>query len=91
MAAGTAAGTPPGAEEITPSSQQGAAPHGSQAGAQGAAIGGAQGSDRWLQGERNSMNDGRRQLLPPPKQLLQPGAAAKAAKAIARQRLRDMG
>lgn len=74
---------------MPPSSQHGAGgqagPHGSQAGA----IGGGQGSDRPPHGERNSMNDGRRQL-PPPKQLLQPGAAARADRAIARQMNRDM-
>jgi len=37
------------------------------------------------------MNEGRRQLLPPPRQLLQPGAAARVARAIARQSVRDMG
>ncbi len=95
-AAGAIAGAdiPPGIVEITPSSQQGAGPQagpqGSQAGPQGAAIGGAQGSDRRPHGERNSMNDGRRQPLPPPKQLLQPGAAASEERAIARQRNRDM-
>jgi hypothetical protein len=36
------------------------------------------------------MKDGRRQLLPLPKQLLQPGAAARAARAIARHIFRDM-
>ena len=42
------------------------------------------------QGERNSMNEGRRQLLPPPKQLEQPGAAARLATAIARHNVRLM-
>jgi hypothetical protein len=36
------------------------------------------------------MNDGRRQLLAPPKQLLQPGAAAKLRTAIARHIARAM-
>ncbi|MFM8709286.1 MAG: hypothetical protein ACKOHK_14700, partial [Planctomycetia bacterium] len=35
----------------------------------------AQGAAPPRHGERNSMNDGRRQLFAPPKQLLQPGAA----------------
>lgn len=73
-----------------PPSQQGAAagipPQGSQTGPQGAAIGGGQSPPP--QGERNSMNDGRRQL--PPMQLLHPGAAARAAKASARHPNRSM-
>jgi hypothetical protein len=88
-----------------PSSQQGpppmlgpmlgpmAGPQGSQTGPQGAPIGMAAGAARPPQGERNSMNDGRRQPLPPPKQLLQvlqPGAAARADRAIARHTNRDM-
>jgi len=81
-----------------PSSQQGpppmlgpmAGPQGSQTGPQGAPIGMAAGAARPPQGERNSMNDGRRQPLPPPKQLLQPGAAARADRAIARHINRDM-
>ena len=36
------------------------------------------------------MNDGRRQLFAPPKQLLQPGAAARLPKAITRHRVRHM-
>jgi hypothetical protein len=80
---------------ITLPSQQGAAgaaagPHGSQTGPQGAASGAWQGSARRPQGERNSMKDGRRQPLPPPKQLLQPGDAARAARQSARQMTRDM-
>jgi hypothetical protein len=85
---------PPGIVEIPPSSQQGAGPaagpQGSQTGPHGAAIGAAHGSARRPQGERNSMNEGRRQLEPPPMQLLQPGAAASEERAIARQRNRDM-
>jgi len=82
-----------------PPSQQGdaepqAGPQaGSQAGAQagpqsgaGAAHGVAAGAPQ----DRNSMNDGRRQLLAPPKQLLQPGAAAKLRTAIARHIARAM-
>lgn len=83
-----------------PSSQQGAVPmlgpmagpQGSQTGPQGAPIGMAAGAARPPQGERNSMNDGRRQLLPPKQllQVLQPGAAARADRAIARHTNRDM-
>ena len=82
-----------------PPSQQGdaepqAGPQaGSQAGAQvgpqagaGAAHGVAAGAPQ----DRNSMNDGLRQLLAPPKQLLQPGAAAKLRTAIARHIVRAM-
>lgn len=36
------------------------------------------------------MNDGRRQLPPPPKQLLHPGAATRPDRAITRHRERDM-
>jgi hypothetical protein len=43
-----------------------------------------------MQGERNSMNDGRRQLFALPKQLLQPGAAARLLRAITRHRERHM-
>jgi hypothetical protein len=67
-----------------------AGPQGSQTGPQGAPIGIAAGAARPPHGERNSMNDGRRQPLPPPKQLLQPGAAARADRAIARHINRDM-
>ena len=42
------------------------------------------------QGERNSMKEGRRQLLALPKQLLHPGAAARLPRAITRQRARHM-
>ena len=74
-----------------PPSQQGdglqAGPHGSQTGPQGAAMGCGQVSPR-PHGERNSMNDGRRQLLP--MQLLQPGAAARAARASTRHPNRTM-
>lgn len=79
---------------ITAPSQHGAGaadgPHGSHTGPQGAGIGAWQGSPCRLHGERNSMKEGRRQLLPPPKQLLQPGAAARVAKPSARQTIRDM-
>jgi hypothetical protein len=87
--AGAPIGIPEGMADIPPS-QQGAAvgipPQGSQTGPQGAAIGGGQSPPP--QGERNSMNDGRRQLLP--MQLLQPGAAARAARASARHPNRTM-
>lgn len=82
---------PPG---TTAPSQQGAelaaGPHGSHTGPQGAAIGAWHGSDWRPHGERNSMKEGRRQLLPPPKQLLQPGAAARQARPSTRQMVRDM-
>lgn len=82
---------------IIPSSQHGAGPiigaapgpQGSQTGPQGAPMTGP-GAARCPQGERNSMNDGRRQLLPPPKQLLHPGAAVRADRASAKQTNRDM-
>lgn len=61
-----------------------------QAGWQGWACGAAQGAAPPAQGERNSMNDGRRQLFAPPKQLLQPGAAARLPRAITRHRVRHM-
>ncbi len=78
-----------------PSSQHGAEPqgepHGSQAGAHGGAIiGCGHGSARRPHGDRNSMKLGRRQLEPPPKQLLHPGAAARAERARARHNNRDM-
>lgn len=88
-------GAPAGAD--MPPSQQGAADShagaqaGSHAGAQagaGAAHGAAMGGGE--PHERNSMNDGRRQLEPPPRQLLQPGAAARLATAIARHNARAM-
>ena len=53
-------------------------------------CGAAQGAAPPPQGERNSMNDGRRQLFAPPKQLLQPGAAARLPRAITRHRVRHM-
>jgi len=53
-------------------------------------CGAAHGAAPPEQGERNSMNDGRRQLLAPPKQLLQPGAAARLPRAITRHRVRHM-
>jgi len=59
-----------------------------QAGAIGAPQGAAGAPDE--QGERNSINDGRRQLLAPPKQLLHPGAATKLPRIIARHTVRDM-
>jgi hypothetical protein len=61
-----------------------------QAGWQGWACGAAQGAAPPAHGERNSMNDGRRQLFAPPKQLLQPGAAARLPRAITRHRVRHM-
>jgi hypothetical protein len=72
-----------------PSWQHGAGPQaGPQAGSQaGAAL---QGSAWPRHGERNSMKEGLRQLLPPPKQLLHPGAAARPDRAITRHRVRDM-
>jgi len=92
-------GAEPGDEMTEPSSQQGAADwHGSQVGPQagaphgGAIIGaiGAATGFRDEQGERNSMNDGRRQEFAPPKQLLQPGAAARLPSTSTRHRERDM-
>jgi len=86
---GAPTGMSPGIVEKPPS-QHGAGaeagPHGSQTGPHGAAIGAAH--SLRPQGERNSMKDGRRQLLP--KQLLQPGAAARAANASARHPNRSM-
>jgi hypothetical protein len=84
-------GVETGADITAPPSSQHAppvgAPHaGPQAGSQ---TGAWHGSACLPQGERNSMNEGRRQLEPP-KQLLQPGAAARAARAIARQMERVM-
>ena len=61
-----------------------------QAGWQGWACGAAQGAAPPAHGERNSMNDGRRQLFAPPKQLLHPGAAARLPRAITRHRVRHM-
>ena len=61
-----------------------------QAGWQGCGWGAAQGAPPPMHGERNSMNEGRRQLLPPPKQLLHPGAAARLPRAITRHRDRHM-
>jgi len=85
-----AEGIPPPA----PPSQQGAAcsQAGPQAGSHaGAQTGAAHGSGRDPpQGERNSMNEGRRQLLALPKQLLQPGAAARLNTVIARHTARVM-
>lgn len=79
---------------ITAPSQHGAGaadgPHGSHTGPQGAGIGAWQGSPCRLHGERNSMKEGRRQLLALPKQLLHPGAAARLPRAITRQRARHM-
>lgn len=81
---------------MPPPSQQGAAcshagsQEGAHAGAQaGAAHGaGAGGGDPH---DRNSMNDGRRQLLKLPMQLLQPGAAARLSSAIDRHNARAIG
>ena len=61
-----------------------------QAGWHGCGCGAAQGAAPPAQGERNSMNDGRRQLFAPPKQLLQPGAAARLPRTITRHRVRHM-
>ena len=80
-------GATSGAEITPPSSQQGAGP---QAGSHtGAAIGAAHGSERLPHGERNSMKDGRRQLLRP-KQLEQPLVATKPPSRTARHTIRDM-
>jgi len=68
----------------------GAPQAGWQGGAQGWAAGAAQGAAPPAQGERNSMNEGRRQLFELPKQLLQPGAAARLPRAITRHRERHM-
>ncbi len=76
----------------SPPSQQGAA--GPQAGSHAGAHTGAgapQGAGCGDPHERNSMNEGRRQLLPPPMQLLQPGAAARLTTAITRHNARAMG
>jgi len=72
-----------------------AGPHaGSHAGAQAGPHAGPHGAGLMIpppeQGERNSMNEGRRQLLALPKQLLHPGAAARLPRAIIRQRARHM-
>jgi hypothetical protein len=84
-------GADAGADITAPPSSQQAPPAGApQAGPQaGSQTGAWHGSDCLPQGERNSMNEGRRQLEPP-KQLLQPGAAARAARAIARHMERVM-
>ena len=91
-------GADPGDDKIAPPSSQHGETDGPQAGApqagapQAGAIGAPQGAagapDE--QGERNSINDGRRQLLAPPKQLLHPGAATKLPRIIARHTVRDM-
>ena len=60
-----------------------------QAGWQGCGCGAAHGEPP-PQGERNSMNEGRRQLFALPKQLLQPGAAARLPRAIRRHRDRHV-
>jgi hypothetical protein len=89
-------GAPAGTDMPPPPSQHGAAdsqagPHaGSQAGAQAGAhtgAGAAHGAGVEPH-DRNSMNDGRRQLLP--MQLLHPGAAARLATAITRHNARVM-
>jgi hypothetical protein len=84
-----------GDEIVPPSSQHGAAePQGAQAGAPHAgAIGAPQAGPalpREPHGVRNSMNDRRRQQLPPPKQLLHPGAASRLPRISVRQSERDM-
>jgi len=66
-----------------PSPQHGAPAAGPQAGSQA----GWQGSACRRQGERNSMNDGRRQPANAP---LQPGAATRLPRTIARHNERDM-
>jgi hypothetical protein len=96
-------GAEAGDEMIVPSSppQGDAEPQGSQAGAQagapqaGAICGPQAGAAPPIirppeHGERNSMNDGRRQELNPPKQLLHPGAATRLPRTIARHRDRVM-
>ena len=75
---------PPSSQQAPPAA--GAPQAGPQAGSQ---TGAWHGSACLLHGERNSMNDGRRQLEPP-KQLLQPGAATRPPRTIARQKKRDM-
>ncbi|MCX7403801.1 MAG: hypothetical protein NTY87_12055 [Planctomycetia bacterium] len=88
----TTTGADPGDERLAPPSSQHGETAGPQAGPQAGAIGALQGAagapDE--QGERNSINDGRRQLLAPPKQLLHPGAATKLPSIIARHTVRDM-
>ena len=89
----TTIGVAPGIDmPASPPSQHGAAgpQAGSHAGAQTGA-GAAQGAAAGDPHERNSMNDGRRQLLAPPMQLLQPGAAARLTTAITRHNVRAMG
>ena len=67
---------------VPPPSQQGA---GAAAGPQAGSHAGAwHGSACPRHGERNSMNEGRRQLFPPPKQLLHPGAATRQPRTSAR-------
>jgi hypothetical protein len=78
-----------------PPSQHGAADSqaGPQAGSHTGAHAGAAAPHGAAAGdphERNSMNDGRRQLLPPPRQLLQPGAAARLITAVASNKARVM-
>ena len=86
-------GAPPTGAAMPPS-QHGAADSqagpqaGSHAGAQ-AGAGAAHGAGAGDPHERNSMNDGRRQLLPP-KQLLHPGAAARLVTTSARHIARVM-
>jgi hypothetical protein len=83
---------------IAPLSPQPEPQAGPQAGSQTGAQAGAQAGPHGAgliplppeQGERNSMNEGRRQLLALPKQLLHPGAAARLPRAITRQRARHM-
>jgi hypothetical protein len=91
----TTTGADPGDDIMPPPSSQHGAADGPQAGAHagspqaGAPQAGAIGRPE-EHGERNSMNDGRRQLLAPPKQLLHPGAAARLPRMIARHTHRDM-
>jgi hypothetical protein len=81
---------PPSPHEPHAGPQAGSCIGAPQAGWQGWGCGAAQGAAPPPQGERNSMNDGRRQLFAPPKQLLQPGAAARLPRAITRHRVRHM-
>ena len=81
---------PPSPQEPHAGPQAGSCIGTPQAGWQGCACGAAHGAAPPIQGDRNSMNDGRRQLLALPKQLLHPGAAARLLRAITRHRERHM-
>jgi hypothetical protein len=81
---------PPSPHEPQAGPQAGSCIGAPQAGWHGCGCGAAQGAAPPAHGERNSMNDGRRQLFAPPKQLLQPGAAARLPRAITRHRVRHM-